>query len=55
MDNRATFAELDRLLGTALDLADRLDLTMVAIHVDEARALLRTGAEVGGTVPLSLQ
>ena len=33
-------AALEDLLSQALELADRLDLTMVAIHIDEARALL---------------
>lgn len=37
MDDCAAKAELDRLLTAALALADRLGLTMVAIHVDEAR------------------
>ncbi|MCU6455890.1 hypothetical protein LPN01_17565 [Sphingomonas sp. A2-49] len=55
MHDRAAFAELDRLLGAALDLADRLDMTMVAIHVDEARNLLRVGADSGVIAPLSLQ
>lgn len=40
MDEPTTKAELDRLLQTALALADRLGLTMVAIHLDEARNLL---------------
>jgi len=31
-------ARLQRLLTEALDLADALDLPMVAIHVDEARS-----------------
>jgi hypothetical protein len=31
---------LEDLLAQALELADRHDLTMVAIHIDEARALL---------------
>ena len=40
MDDRATTAALRQLLTDALDLADGLDLTMVAIHSDEARNLL---------------
>ncbi len=32
--------ELQRLLAQALNLADGLDLTMVAIHIDEARNLM---------------
>jgi hypothetical protein len=31
---------LHRTLTQALDLADRLELPMVAIHIDEARNLL---------------
>ncbi|USU05119.1 hypothetical protein NF700_17145 [Sphingomonadaceae bacterium OTU29MARTA1] len=42
MDKRAAMTELDRLLTTALRLADDLDMTMVAIHIDEARNLLAT-------------
>jgi hypothetical protein len=40
MDDRAATTELHRALSEALDMADRLDLTMVAIHIDEARNLL---------------
>lgn len=40
MDDRSTATELYRTLTEALDLADRLELTMVAIHIDEARNLL---------------
>ena len=36
----ADLVALEDLLSRALGLADRLDLTMVAIHLDEARALL---------------
>lgn len=41
MDDVAHKTELDRLLGEALTLADTLGLTMVAIHLDEARNLLQ--------------
>ena len=45
MDEHAAVVELHRLLTTALETADRLDLTMIAIHIDEARNLLtQTGA-----------
>lgn len=40
MDEQAATAELHRLLTLALETADRLDLTMIAIHIDEARNLL---------------
>lgn len=40
MDTHADEAELRRLLAAALALADRLELTMVAIHLDRARDLL---------------
>ena len=40
MDDLAAKAELARLLAHALEEADRLGLTMVAIHIDEARNLL---------------
>lgn len=40
MDEHAAAAELHRLLTIALETADRLDLTMIAIHIDEARNLL---------------
>jgi hypothetical protein len=42
MTNRSMIdrAALEDLLAQALELADRLDLTMAAIHIDEARALL---------------
>lgn len=37
MDIGAATAELHRMLTAALELADRLDMPMIAIHVDEAR------------------
>lgn len=40
MDEHAAIVELHRLLTDALETADRLDLTMIAIHIDEARNLL---------------
>jgi hypothetical protein len=56
LDDRAATIELDRLLSDALALADRLECTLVAIHVDEARNLLRTGSRIGAVVAsLNLQ
>lgn len=40
MNDQEATAELYRALTLALELAERLDLTMIAIHVDEARMLL---------------
>ena len=40
MDDYAAAAELHAVLTAALDTADRLELTMVAIHIEEARNLL---------------
>ncbi len=40
MNDYTATTELHALLTAALDMADRLDLTMVAIHIDEARNLL---------------
>ena len=40
MDIGAATAELHRMLTAALELADRLDMPMIAIHVDEARDLV---------------
>ena len=42
-------ADLYAMLSAALDRADSLDLAMVAIHIDEARALL---AQLPGVVEL---
>ncbi|MGP7795163.1 hypothetical protein [Sphingomonas sp. CLY1604] len=41
METHAATAELHRMLTAALELADRLDMPMIAIHVDEARDRLR--------------
>ncbi len=40
MTDNADEAELRRLLTAALELADAMGLTMVAIHLDAARDLL---------------
>ncbi|MCP3735958.1 hypothetical protein M9979_13880 [Sphingomonas sp. RP10(2022)] len=40
MDDTTATTELHALLQTALELADRLGLTMVGIHIDEAKNLL---------------
>ncbi len=39
-DECSARAELQRLLTAALEVADTLDLTLVGIHIDEARNLL---------------
>ena len=40
MDDRVAIGELYRMLTEALEKADALNLTMVGIHIEEARVLL---------------
>jgi len=40
VDDRVAIGELDRVLTVALEKADALNLTMVGIHIEEARTLL---------------
>ncbi len=42
MNDHAKIVELQRLLAQALEVADGLDLTMAAIHIDEALNLIAT-------------